>query len=448
MILRPPKRVKGPNFNEGALVKALKLAYGDSAFALDIQSLDIIDIVQANHIDLPKLTPAEAVRKALANPIASPPLADIVRPGEKICLIAPDITRLWQSPATSLPIILDELNKAGINDEDITLLCACGTHRQMTPEEHEKLLGSEIVKRLKVVDHNCLDKSEMRHLGQTTRGTPVWLNRKAVEADKIITVCGVVYHFLAGFGGGGKMLLPGIAANETIQANHELALMPGFGNGYNPEARSGNNTESNPFHADIFEAASFLAPAFSLNVVVDSKFNIIKAFAGDWKKAHAEACKLVAAMEGVAIPTRADLVIASAGGAPKDINIYQGVKLIANALEAANPGASILLLMQCPEGFGNEDTKRLVCDFKTMQAREKALRDNFSIGEFAGYYLANAAECYELILVTDMKAEDFANTKIRVAKTLDEGIALAKDKLKTPCILMPHGASTLPMLKK
>lgn len=428
----------------------ITLPYGDKSFTLNLDDSKIMLVVKANAPDVPNMSQEEAVREALANPVDSPPLSAILKKGEKVCLIAPDITRLWQSPFVSAPILLEEMNKCGVEDKDIFILCACGTHRRQTPEEHARLLGAEVVKRVKVYDHQCADKADLRFMGTTSRGTPVYFDRRAAEADKIVSMCGVVYHFLAGFGGGGKMLLPGVSGCETIQHNHELALNSGFGSGANPEVRSGNLSSSNPFHADIAEAASMLPPSFSLNVVVNDKFEIIKAFAGDWQKAHLRACELVRDMDGVEIPEKSNFVIASAGGTPKDINLYQGVKLLSNALAAAKAGATIILAAEFSEGFGNEDTKTQICDFKDMNSREKALRGSFSIGAYAGFLFAEAADQYNLILVTEMPASDFSATKARVAPNLREALELAEKDLKpgARAVIMPHGATTLPMPKK
>lgn len=426
------------------------LPYGKKSFTLNMDDSRILTVVKANASDIPEASQDEAVLSALAHPIASPQLAEILKPDEKICLIAPDITRLWESTFVSTPILLDAINKCGIPDEDITILCACGTHRAMTEAEHEELLGKDVVKRARIIDHQCADGKDLKFMGKTSRGTEVYFNRHAAEADKIITLCGVVYHFLAGFGGGGKMLLPGIAGCETIQQNHELALNKGFGSGVNPEVRSGNLTSSNPFHADIVEAASLLPPAFAMNVVVNDKFHIIKAFAGDWKQSHIEACRLVEKIDGVKIPEKSDFVIASAGGAPKDINLYQGVKLLSNALAAARPGAAIILVAQFSEGFGNPDTKKMICGLKDMNSREKSLRENFSIGAFAGFLFAEAAEQYNLILVTEMPGHDFAATKAKVVSKLDDALHIAAKELPDDAraIIMPHGATTLPLPDK
>lgn len=426
----------------------VKLPYGHTNFLLDTDKLNVLEIVSQNKMDFSGHSPREVVEKALANPIDSPTLPELIHKGDKICVLVPDVTRIWQSPAVSVPIMIAAINRCGIPDSDITILCATGTHRRMSEAEHEHLLGREIIHRLKVVDHQSMEKSEMRKIGVTSRGTHVWLNRHAVEADKIISVCGVAYHFLAGFGGGGKMLVPGIASDETIQANHRLALLPGIGHGRNPEVRSGNYSESNPFHADIFEAAAMLAPIFSLNVVVDDVFNIVAAYSGNWRKAHARACELVREMEAVPIRAKADLVIASAGGAPKDINLYQGIKVTVNAVEAALPGATLILLAQCPEGFGNDDTRRLLCDYRTMHEREQSLRDKFSIGAFVGYFFAECSERFDLILVTQMQQEEFGNTRIHAVGSLAEALELAKNRLTDPCIIMPHGATTFPVIRK
>lgn len=427
---------------------AINLPYGAQSFTLVLPEEEILAVVKANPSGLAPATSAAAVKEALARPIDSPPLGEVVKAGEKICLLVPDITRLWESTFISAPIIARALNGAGIKDEDITVLCATGTHRKMTKEEHERLLGKDLVKRLKIVDHQCGDESGMADMGKTSRGTPVKFNRVAVEADKLISLCGVVYHFLAGFGGGGKMLLPGVAACETIQANHELALLPGMGSGLNPEVRAGNLTASNPFHADIEEAAAMCPPDFSVNVAVNDKFEIIRAFAGNWLTAHAEACRLVAKMDQVDVPRKSGLLIASAGGMPKDINLYQSVKLLSNSMAAAKEGGTIILLAQCGEGFGNEDTARQIKDMKSMEQREKALRGSFSIGAFAGFLCAEASEKYNIILVSDMAPADYANTKIHAVATLDEALAKTRElnggKLPDAAIVMPHGATTLP----
>ena len=286
-------------------------------------------------------------------------------------------------------------------------------------------------------------------MGETSRKTPVWLNRYAIEADKIILTGGVVYHFLAGYGGGRKSLVPGIAGKETINTNHCNALNPGFGEGINENVYSGNLSKLNPFHDDLEEAAAMAKPAYLLNVVANSDQQIIAAFAGDWIKAHKAATELVDSIDGVYVDERADLVIASAGGFPKDINLYQTSKTLSNSKIMIADGGTMIILSECSEGFGNQDCEDQIVKFTNMEEREKALRADFSIGGFVGYDFSDTAERYNMILVTEIPAEKFKNTKIHVVKTLDEAIRVAKelndgsiDDMKVA--LLPHGANTLP----
>ncbi len=316
-------------------------------------------------------------------------------------------------------------------------------------EAVKELLGEDLFKRLKIVDHQCEDKENLVYMGETSRKTPVWLNRYAIEADKIILTGGVVYHFLAGYGGGRKSLVPGIAGKETINTNHCNALNPGFGEGINENVYSGNLSKSNPFHDDLEEAAAMAKPAYLLNVVANSDQQIIAAFAGDWIKAHKAATELVDSIDGVYVDERADLVIASAGGFPKDINLYQTSKTLSNSKIMIADGGTMIILSECSEGFGNQDCEDQIVKFTNMEEREKALRADFSIGGFVGYDFSDTAERYNMILVTEIPADKFKNTKIHVVKTLDEALRVAKelndgsiDNMKVA--LLPHGANTLP----
>lgn len=430
------------------MVEAMK--FGQQEFEVNLPAELIAAELEPNHVDLPQRTVAEHIHHALDNPIDSAPLRELVKPGETVCVVISDVTRRWQSPETYLPILVEELEKAGIRDEDILILSATGTHRRQTKEEHIGLVTEAVYDRIRVEDHVCTDEDNLRLVGTTSRGTPVWLDKRALECDHVILTGGVVYHFMAGFGGGRKSILPGISGRETIMKNHNLALNPGLGNGSNPEARSANLSDSNPVHADMMEACAMVNPTFLINVVVNDNQEIIAAFAGNWKTAHEAACHLVDEMYGVPATEKTPMVIASAGGYPKDLNFYQTIKTLCNALEIVEDNGTIILVTRSDEGFGNEDTRRQIADYPTMLEREKDLRANFSIGAFIGYLFAENAEKYNLIAVTGMDQKEFGASKIHAVKTLDEALALSrqlnggKDLRAT---LMPHGANTLPKLK-
>lgn len=425
------------------------MKYSNIEFDVNIPEEQIACELESNVVELPQRTVKEHIEYALDNPIGAGDISTVVEKGDKIAIIISDITRKWQAIPTYLPILVDRINKCGVPDEDILVISACGTHRRQTDEEHKELLGEDLFKRLKIIDHQCEDKESLVYMGETSRKTPVWLNKYAIEADKIILTGGVVYHLLAGYGGGRKSIVPGIAGKETININHSNALNPGFGQGTNPNACAGNLSKSNPFHDDLEEAAAMAKPAYLLNVVANSNQEIIAAFAGDWIEAHKAATKLVDSIDGVYVEERTPLVIASAGGYPKDINLYQSSKVLSNAKIMTAEGGTMILLTECSEGFGNDDFEYQITKIDSMEEREKALRADFSIGAFVGFDFSETAEKYNMILVTSIPQEKLSKTKIHAVKTLDEALEVAKklnggsiDDMKVA--LLPHGANTLP----
>lgn len=423
------------------------MKYGDEKFTISVEDKNLVQIIESNPFNLGK-TEDEIILDSLANPIGSSPLKDIVNSGEKICIVISDVTRAWQKPYKFLHFIVSELNDAGIPDKDIIFLCAAGTHRKQTIEEHQTLLGSELSKRFKVIDHNCLDKDNLVYLGDTSYGTSVWINKLAMECDHIIITGAIIYHLLAGWSGGKKSLLPGIAGYETIMANHALSLGDNIGDGSNPLVKSGY-IENNPIHKDMLEAAEMIKPSFMFNVIMGADGNIAAAVSGDYIKAHEKGRDLVNKIDGVKIKEKADLVIASAGGYPKDINLYQSSKTMINMNEAAKNGASLILISQCREGLGGDsDIKDIILNYDNILDRERSLRERYSISKFIGYYICEMAEKYDFIIVSDIDQSLLKNANIKVVSTVDEALDVVYKKrgknLRT--ILMPKGANTLPIL--
>ena len=166
----------------------------------------------------------QAVLDAVRNPVGSAPLKEVVKAGDKVVILVSDITRAWTKTSQYLPIVVEELNNNGVPDEDISVIVAAGTHRANTDEEKKIILGEDLFRRLKVYDHDAYDMDKNMYLGTTKRGTPVYLDKRAVEADKVILTGGITPHLFAGFGGGRKSVLPGIAAAQTINHNHVMAL--------------------------------------------------------------------------------------------------------------------------------------------------------------------------------------------------------------------------------
>lgn len=388
----------------------------------------------------------EIVLNALENPVGSLRLKEKVKSQDKVCIVISDITRSWQRIDLYLPYIIKELNNAGVEDRNITILCANGSHRKQSEEEHKLLIGSELYKRFKVKDHDCFDETNMANLGTTSFGTPVYINKTAVESDVLIITGAVVYHDMAGFGGGRKAILPGISSYSTIMANHSLSLSPVHGEGSN-KLTKGGRLLGNPMHEDMVEAALMAKPDFMFNVIMNEKGDIAYAFAGDFIEAHTKACSMVEKLERVYIKEKANIVIASAGGYPKDINFYQGSKTLTNAKEAAKEGGTIIIVCECREGFGSDEMKFIIESFKDNLEREDELRKDYTITKFTGFLVTEIAEKYKIILVSNLKSNALSESGINTLDNVQKALEAAlKNNERASVYVMPHGANTFPVL--
>ena len=428
-------------------MSSVKLKYGNSYMSATIDDKNLLQVIESSPITVSKQED-EIIRTALTHPIGSARLKELVHAGETVCLVIPDSTRTWQKTDKYLLQIVEELNAGGVRDEDILFISALGSHRKQTKEEHRLLLGAALADRFAVIDHDCYDKDNHTYLGETTYHTPVYINKQALACDHIVLTGGIVYHFLAGWSGGKKYILPGIAAYETIMANHALSLSDKPGEGVQPGVRSGH-VETNRLHQDMTEAASFVRPTFMFNVIMGPDGNIVNAVAGHYLAAHGAGRKLVDEIDGVVIKEQADLVIASAGGYPKDINLYQSIKTVINAREATELGGTIIILTECQEGLGgNAEVQDMILNYDTVLERETALRKDYSISKYVGYYFCETAEKFQLILVSTIDPNLLTKANIKVVKTLEEALKLTEHQGTDLKIhLMPQAANTLPKLQ-
>ena len=341
---------------------------------------------------------AAAYRNALAHPIDSPPLHEVVKPGETVAITVSDITRGWQRNDLTLPILIDCLNEAGVSDTDITVIIAVGAHRQNTADEFMELCSETVCHRVRVINHNAWDTENMVYFGKTSRGTEVSVNRVVAEADRLILTGGVIYHYMVGYGGGRKSVLPGVSSLKTIQQSHMWAMAKSIGKGSNPQSAS-MKTSGNPAHEDMMEAAAFIKPDFIINVVPNLDGDITGIFAGNWVSAWQAATRLVDDIFGVTIREQADIVIASAGGYPKDINLYQAQKTIDNAIYAMKPGGCIILLAECPD-IKEPGEFFDWFNYPTFIEMEKAVRANFLISGWVAVRQLEYGLQGEIIMVT------------------------------------------------
>ena len=385
----------------------------------------------------------QAVLDAIYHPIDSKPLNELLQPGQKVAFICNDPTRVANSH-DFMPILVEELNKMGIKDEDMRIVFALGTHRKMTQEEMIEAVGEDVAKRLSMYNSDCNKQEDFEYFGETSFGTPVWLNKLICDVDLVIMTGTIVHHFFSGFGGGRKAVLPGVAAMETIRRNHSLMM--------SPDAQLGK-LHGNPVYEDQMEGVRLFAKEhrmFLFNAILDAKKKFLKIFAGDWEKAHLEACKFVDKVYGVEIDAPADIVIASCGGYPKDINVYQLQKTMDNAWCAVKEGGVVIIIGECEEGSGSAALEKALQEHPSPDAIKAQLEKNFVIGAHKAFAITRLMKKAKFILVSALDKKIASDLLFEAVDNVDEAIKLAEKYVGSDykIILMPQGSLTVPLLRK
>ena len=293
------------------------LPYGKSQVCVRIPTRNFLGSIEPK--EKPSVSnPRAEIERALKEPLGPKKLDEIAKPESRVAIVVDDATRTAPSDVM-LPPLLDELNSRGVKDENMVIIFACGIHRPVKPEEAVRLLGESICSRVRTVGHDC-KAQDLVHVGTTRKhGTKVFLNRLFTEADVRILTGDIGLHYFAGYGGGRKSVLPGISGEETVKHNHALLL--------DPNARTGMLAE-NPVHQDMVEAAAMAKVDFVLNVVMNNKREIVRAFAGDMEQVFSEGVKLVDEMCRVQVNRRAEIVVVSPGGDPADVNLFQAYRAL------------------------------------------------------------------------------------------------------------------------
>ena len=317
-----------------------RLAYGKQGLVLDLDPGWNVTIVEPRFI--PGIAdPATALTAALQQPIGCPPLASLVRPGERVGIIFNDITR-----ATPNPLLIQAVLSAlrHIPARDIILFDALGTHRQNTETELRSLLGDHLVDGYRIVQNNAFDHATQVHLGTTRRDHEIWLNRELVECDLKILTGFIEPHFFAGFSGAGKAVMPGMAGLDTILGNHDASMIG------SPTATWGV-THGNPIWEEIQEIAHGVGRIFLLNVTLNRDKAVTGVFAGALAPAHAAGCDFVRQTAMAPVERPFEIVLTSNSGYPLDLNLYQSVKGMSAAAQVVQNGGAIIIASECWDGI-------------------------------------------------------------------------------------------------
>lgn len=412
----------------------LSFRIGSRTETVSVDDERVLGILEPD--DLPEGLDEEAlVKEALANPVGSRKLSEIVGADENVAIVTSDITRpcpTWKI----LPSVLDELYRAGVKKENITLVFGLGSHRHQTEEEMIHLAGEKAYREITCVDS---DPDDTFHVGTTERGTPIDIDRRVMAADRRICIGNVEYHYFAGYSGGAKAIMPGVSTRDAIQYNHRHMVKP--------DSCAGR-LEGNPVREDIEEAAAKVGVDFIVNVVLNTRKEIVCAEAGDVTAAHRKACAYLDSYYRREIDEQADIVIVSQGGAPKDLNLYQTQKALDNAKHAVRAGGAVILCGSCAEGFGESHFEEWMLKYTEPHDMVEEIQRNFILGAHKAAAIAMVREKADIYLVSDMDPAIVAKTILKPAASVEEALKLAEEGGRKTILAMPFGGSTLPKLKQ
>jgi len=375
----------------------IPLKYGRGEIEFSIPDRNVLGVLEPSSALPPIDDLGEAVKGVLSTPTAGPSLEELIRDKNprSVAIIVNDMTRSTPSDQV-LPPILKELDRLGVPASSVTIVIATGTHRVMTDEEVEKLLGREIVSACRVENHSC-DAPDLVDMGTLSTGNKLMINNTVAGADLRIAVGEVLLHYYAGFAGGRKSIFPGVAGRSAIMRNHGMMVEPGVGIGI---------LDGNPVYTETDEAVEkFCRLHFIVNLVSDSHKNVIRVVGGHFRDAWLEGVKTFKEMNFVSIDRPADAVIASAGGYPKDINMYQAHKSIYMASYAVKKRGVMFFFAEMEEGYGHKVFAEWVESGRTIEDVVREFETEFRFGAHKLYYLAQHALDFDMYLHSRMDGE-------------------------------------------
>ena len=416
------------------------LDYGTDGLAVDLPD-DRITVIEP--MPRPAVPDAhETLVRAIRAPIGRPPLRELWRPGQRVAISVCDITRA-QPRQQQIEALLSEM--PGVRHEDVTILIATGTHRVNTPEELERMLGADLVRRCRVINHDARDASMLRHVGRTSSGVEVYLNREWLDAEFRMTTGFVEPHFFAGFSGGPKMVAPGLAGLQTVMTLHDAARIG------HPRATWGI-TEGNPVHDDVREIAQMLPVHFSVDVTLNREQKITAAFAGEILAEHKQACAYAKDTAMRAVPAAFDVVLTTNSGYPLDQNLYQAVKGMSAAAKIVKPQGTIVCAAECRDGLPNHGSYGQVLASQPTPEQLLAMINapGYSVPDQWQVQIQAQIQTKAMVLV---KASGLGEAEIRAAhfepvQDVSRAVADALDRAgaaATLCVL-PQGPQTIPYL--
>ncbi len=389
-----------------------------------------------HHTEPEPVQPKEALTGALASPIEEKPFREWLEPFRKILIVVPDVTR-YAGMERILPLLYEEY----LRDLDVRIIFALGNHRKQTDKEREGLISPDLFSRVPSFDHDCYDMAGLTLVGQTSSGLDVVLNKTLFEVDGVVVTGSINFHYLAGFGGGRKSIFPGVAGYRTILGIHSKVFNPREP-GKHVSARSGV-LKGNPMHEEIMEGISLIrTPLFLINTVLDDKKNFLAFFAGHMAAAHEEGCRWYAERFSVPVREKADVVIVSSGGFPKDINFIQAHKGMEHAMGAVREQGTVIVAGECPDGLGNDDFLKWF-RYGSSREMEPHVRSADKVYAQTAYSTRCKAERCTILFVSRLEEGQVTSMGLTPMRSMEEAIRAVDDGKEKLCYIIPDGSNTL-----
>jgi len=410
----------------------IELKYGRTSFEFEYDA-DKLEVLDAADDRPPPLTDVQ-IGELLDRPIASRPLEEIVSPGDSVLLVVPDATR-QTAAGQMVNLVVRRLIANGSAPHEISIIFATGIHRRVTEEEKREILTPFIAQRITTIDHDASNPLKNFRVGETAGGIPVELNWRLSEADHIVLVGGAAFHYFAGFTGGRKLICPGLASVRTISETHKLAF-----DCESKDRRLGVGTgllDGNAVHEAFIEAAAFAKPSFCLTTIVNEAGETVDLYCGDWIESHRAACDAFAARHTIEIREKRDVVIASCGGFPHDINMIQAHKALDAASQACRDGGTIILLAECADGLGRSDFIDWF-DAENSRALGEKLCESYQVNGQTAWSLMKKAERFDVRIVSAI--DEYWARKMRLKHYGSLALALSSTETKTAGYILPSGA--------
>lgn len=420
-------------------MKQIELGYGRESRSLALDE-ERFCVLTAESPDDHPLSDAE-IGAAFDEPIESPGIEEIFAPGDTVLIVVSDATRATAS-AQIVNLLVRRLIQSGIAAQHIGIIFATGIHRAVTPEEKAELLTPFVFQRLRTIDHEPTDSARMIHLGETLAGIPVTVNRALKEYSHVIVTGAIGFHYFAGFSGGRKSVCPGLASEPTIAATHMLAL--DFKNGGRRAGVGAGLLDGNAVNEACERVSELIDPTFSINTVVDERGRAVRVYAGHWRAAHRRGCEEYLRNHSLEIRAKRDVVIASCGGSPWDINLIQAHKTLEMAAQACNEGGTIILLAECAESFGRSDFLKWFAE-KDSRALETRLHEAYEVNGQTAWSLLTKTERFRVHLISNLADDAVLRMRMQPAETV--AAALAGLSQSVQGYILPHGAALLPVTR-